>query len=67
MHKNEGKITQKVAYHIVYGLNICLRFVLTACVQVLERPLVVGDLHYVFVCSTCNLGTEFLRRISLKW
>ncbi|XP_015108629.1 metal-response element-binding transcription factor 2 isoform X1 [Diachasma alloeum] len=37
------------------------------CVSCLTHPLYSGDRFYVFVCSTCNYGNEFVRRLELKW
>ena len=37
------------------------------CVSCLVKPLYSGDRFYVFVCSMCNNGIEFVRRLELKW
>lgn len=37
------------------------------CIRCLQYPLYCGDRFYIFVCSMCNFGTEFSRRIELKW
>ncbi|KAG4068729.1 hypothetical protein HA402_002420 [Bradysia odoriphaga] len=36
------------------------------CVKVLKQPLYCGDRFYVFVCSICNHGTEYLQRLQMK-
>lgn len=37
------------------------------CIQGLQFPLYCGDRFYIFVCSMCNYGNEFVRRLELKW
>ncbi|KAL3277192.1 hypothetical protein HHI36_012543 [Cryptolaemus montrouzieri] len=37
------------------------------CIQCLQYPLYCGDRFYVFVCSICNHGKEFVRRLEMKW
>ncbi|XP_054270961.1 metal-response element-binding transcription factor 2 [Macrosteles quadrilineatus] len=37
------------------------------CLRCLHQPLYLGDPFYVFVCSLCNNGKEFLRRLEMKW
>lgn len=37
------------------------------CIGVLQYPLYCGDRFYVFVCSVCNYGKEFLRRLEMNW
>lgn len=37
------------------------------CLVSLRYPLFFGDRFYVFVCTLCNSGKEFLRRLEVKW
>ncbi|KAK9498291.1 hypothetical protein O3M35_002959 [Rhynocoris fuscipes] len=37
------------------------------CIVSLRYPLLFGDRFYVFVCTLCNAGSEFLRRLEVKW
>ncbi|XP_047367512.1 uncharacterized protein LOC124956131 [Vespa velutina] len=45
----------------------CKQWFHEKCVSCLRYPLYSGDRFYVFVCSTCNYGKEFVRRLELKW
>ncbi|KRT80986.1 PHD finger motif containing protein, partial [Oryctes borbonicus] len=45
----------------------CRQWFHDKCVGCLQYPLYCGDRFYVFVCSICNHGKEFLRRLELKW
>ncbi|XP_012288737.1 polycomb protein Pcl [Orussus abietinus] len=45
----------------------CKQWFHEKCVSCLTYPLYSGDRFYVFVCSTCNYGKEFVRRLELKW
>ncbi|XP_073979906.1 polycomb protein Pcl isoform X3 [Rhodnius prolixus] len=37
------------------------------CIASLRYPLLFGDRFYVFICTLCNAGSEFLRRLEVKW
>ncbi|CAI6360085.1 unnamed protein product [Macrosiphum euphorbiae] len=45
----------------------CLQWFHEKCVTSLIYPLYLGDRFYVFLCSVCNVGTEFVRRIEMEW
>lgn len=45
----------------------CKQWFHEKCVSCLTYPLYSGDRFYVFVCSMCNYGKEFVRRLELKW
>ncbi|XP_043488172.1 uncharacterized protein LOC122515067 isoform X3 [Polistes fuscatus] len=45
----------------------CKQWFHEKCVSCLRYPLYSGDRFYVFVCSMCNYGKEFVRRLELKW
>ncbi|XP_066596004.1 polycomb protein Pcl isoform X2 [Prorops nasuta] len=45
----------------------CKQWFHEKCVSCLTHPLYSGDRFYVFVCSMCNYGKEFVRRLELKW
>ncbi|CAD7090998.1 unnamed protein product [Hermetia illucens] len=45
----------------------CQQWFHEKCVRCLEYPLYRGDRFFVFVCSMCNDGVEFLRRLVMKW
>ncbi|KAF7281995.1 hypothetical protein GWI33_003660 [Rhynchophorus ferrugineus] len=45
----------------------CKQWFHEKCLDCLQFPLYCGDRFYVFVCSICNHGNEFVRRLEMKW
>ncbi|XP_053682718.1 polycomb protein Pcl [Sabethes cyaneus] len=37
------------------------------CIRSLQYPIFLGDRFYFFICSICNHGHEFVRRLEICW
>lgn len=45
----------------------CKQWFHQACMQCREHPLLYADSFYLFVCSPCNSGSEYIKRLDVDW
>jgi len=47
--------------------NQCNQWFHEACIAEIKKPILNGDLFYLFNCSVCNKGKESIQRLYMSW
>jgi hypothetical protein len=47
--------------------DACLQWFHEACMSCLTKPILNGDLFYIFNCAACNKDGETIERLPMSW